>query len=116
MKSFLIQPFHQRVHVTADPQEFQRKYNTYASETERMELKELEDCRGMATHLLKKDKAALFMLYLEPNHDDSTLFHECLHMAHFVMDYVCAPISMESTETQAYLMESIVANVRKKLK
>ena len=116
MKSFLVQPFHQRVYVTAGSQEFQRKYNSYAPETERMELKELEDCRGMAVHLTKKNKPALFMLYLAYDYDDSTLFHECLHLAHFVMEYASAPISLESTETQAYLMEHIAATTRKKLK
>ena len=116
MKSFLVQPFHQRVYVTTDPHKFKNKYNSYAIETDRMELKELADCRGMAVHLTKKNKPALFMLYLADEYEDSTLFHECLHLAHFVMEYASAPISVESTETQAYLMEYIAATTRKKLK
>jgi hypothetical protein len=115
MKSFLIQPFHQRIHLTTIPGEFRRKYNAHAPENGLMELSEFEECRGMAAHLVKKGKPALFMLYLSHDYDEGTLYHESLHLAHFVMDYASAPISMESTETQAYLMEHIAATARNKL-
>lgn len=114
MKSFLVQPFHQRVHVATRPAEFIAKYNRHCTESEKMHLKELHQCRGMAAHL--DEGKPLFILYLPENVSCGTLFHECLHMTHFIMDYASAPISMESTETQAYLMESIAATVRKKLK
>lgn len=116
MKSFLVQPFHQRVYVSQDPAAFSSKVNKYAPADEQMEAKELDDCRGMAVHLCKDGKVALFMLYLRNDYDDTTLFHECLHLAHYMMDYCSAPISMESTELQAYLMEHIAATTRKKLK
>tara|TARA_B110000908_G_scaffold154880_1_gene192594 strand:+ start:333 stop:677 length:345 start_codon:yes stop_codon:yes gene_type:complete len=113
LKSFLVQPFHQRVHVTTASGEFIAKYNRHCTESEKIQIKELDQCRGMAVHL--DEGKPLFMLYLPGDVSCGTLFHECLHMAHFIMDYASAPVSLESTETQAYLMENIAATVRKKI-
>lgn len=114
MKSFLVQPFHQRVHLTTEVGEFIAKYNRYCVESEKMTEKELESCVGMAIHL--DEGKPLFMLYIPLTVSCGTLFHEALHMAHFIMHYASAPVSMESTETQAYLMENIASSIRKKLK
>lgn len=114
MKSFLVQPFHQRVYLTSDVTEFVSKYNKHCVESEKVTPRELASCLGMAVHL-DEDKP-LFMLYLPELVSCGTLFHEALHMAHFIMHYSSAPVSIESTETQAYLMENIVSSIRKKRK
>ena len=114
MKSFLVQPFHQRVHITTTVEECVAKYNKHCGELEKMTLKEMAKCRGMAVHL--DETKPLFMIYVPQDVPHGTLYHECLHMAHFIMHYSSAPISMDSTETQAYMMENIAENVRKKLK
>ena len=87
MKSFLVQPFHQRIHISQNAKAFRSKFNKYAPIDEHMDDKELEDCRGMAVHLTKDGKQALFMLFLRHDYDDSTLSHEELHLAHFIMNY-----------------------------
>lgn len=116
MRSFTVQPFDKKVYLTSDPAEFTRRYNLYAS-TEPMTESELKGCRGMAAHVVRDDKAphALFLLYLPQDYDVSTVFHEALHMAHFLMDYTGMPIDMESTELQAYTMEYIAGQVFKRL-
>lgn len=114
MKSFMVQPFSQRVYVTKDKKQFSSRYNRNIGNGEKMTITELESCAGMAVHLERKEKAALFMMYMR---DDCpyTLFHESLHMAHFIMHYCDAPINLESTETQAYLLEHIAKMTHKKL-
>jgi hypothetical protein len=115
MKSFLSQPFCQRIYLTLDPLAFTRRYNRYAADDEKMLITELEDCVGMAAHLEAKGKSPLFMMYLQSDCDDATLYHESLHLAHYLMDFSGAPISMDSTETQAYLMTHIAAMAKEKL-
>ena len=115
MKSFLVQPFCQRIYVTDDPQAFVRKYNRHAPDDARMTVSELNTCVGMAAHLDSPTNSPVFIIYLRADSDDATLYHEALHMTHYVMDYSGAPLSIESTETQAYLMTYIADITRKKL-
>lgn len=114
MKSFLVQPFHQRVYITTVIGECLAKYNRNCGELEKLTLKEMVGCRGMAMHL--DEVKPLFMIYVTKDVSHGTLYHECLHMAHFIMHYSSAPISLDSTEIQAYMMENIAENIRKKLK
>jgi len=114
LKSFLVQPFHQRVHITTEVGEFVSKYNKCCGDTDKMTIKEMDNCRGMAAHL--DEGKPLFMIFVPQDVPHGTLYHECLHMAHYIMHYSSAPISMDSTETQAYMMENIADNIRKKLK
>jgi hypothetical protein len=115
LKSFKVQPFGQRVYVSREPSRVVSRYNNHAAAEDKCTLEELAGCRGMAIHLEPKGKSkVLFLLYLR-GWDPTTLFHESLHMAHFLMEYCSAPINMESTEMQAYLMEHIADNAAKKL-
>ena len=114
MKSFLVQPFHQRVHLATEVEECVTKYNKHCGQLEKMTVKELQKCRGMAIHL--DESKPLFMIYVPHDVSHGTLFHECLHMTHFIMQFSSAPITLESTEIQAYMMENIAENIRKKLK
>lgn len=122
MKSFKVQPFAQRIYVSQDSHQTVTRYNNHAGCDEKTSLGELSGCRGMAFHLMPKGKSpALFLLYLPDDWsrntfvDISTLFHEALHLTHFVMDYCALPLGLESTEAQAYLMEHIADMVQRKL-
>lgn len=81
-----------------------------------MGLSDMDNIRGMAAHLEEEGKPVLFMLYLTVGCDASTLYHEALHMAHYVMAFSGAPISLDSSEMQAYLMEHIAESAQKKMK
>ena len=129
MKSFLIEPWGQRVYVSSDPKRTMSRYNKHPScaGEDQTSLEELLENRGMAMHFEGKGQnKPLFLFWLAPDQQlpqltakeweaISTVFHEALHMAHYLMDYCGAPINMDSTETQAYLMEHIAEMVRKKL-
>ncbi len=122
MKSFIVQPWNQRVYVSSDPARVIARYNRHSDAEEKMTLDELENCRGMAIHLQPKGKCkTLFLLFLSPSWDPThfadlqTLHHEALHMGHFLMEYCGQPINMDSTETQAYLMEHIAERARRKM-
>lgn len=56
---------------------------------------------GMAS-VLYGSGAPFFTMFL-PNEDVSIVVHECVHMAHMLMDEHAIPVSMENTETMAYL-------------
>ena len=103
----MVQPFGQRVYVTADAKAFVRAYNRISEVA--MELDEADRCDGMAV------RGEKFLIYVRPGADHSTYYHEALHMAHFIMEHCAQDINLESTETQAYLMEHIAESVRKKL-
>lgn len=74
-----------------------------------------------------KGLSAAFTVY---NHDDGThfyvmkcekwddvnLLHESIHVAHEIMNRVGVPISYENTEAEAYLVEHIYIQAKKKLK
>ena len=122
MKSFKVQPFSQRIYVSQNASQTVTRYNNHAGCDEKTSEEELHGCRGIAFHLAPTGKSlALFLLYLPAdwNHsnfaDISTLFHEALHLTHFVMDYCSLPLALESTEAQAYLMEHIADMVQRKL-
>lgn len=116
MKSFTAQPFGFRVHVTSCPKEFTTRHNLYAPPYAHMKPEEAARCAGMADHQVReKSPHALFLMYLPEGFSMSTLFHESLHMAHYIMEYAGSPIDLESTETQAYLMEYIAESALKKL-
>lgn len=116
MKSFTVQPFGQRIHVTADAAEFVRRHNRHAPEAERTTLQEIAGCAGMASHFEVHGDDAVFLLYMREDYDADTLYHESLHLAHFVMHFCNVPISVESTETQAYLMGDIATRAAEKIK
>ena len=114
MKSFMVQPFAQRVSCTKDKKQFASRYNRNVGDGEKLTIAELDTCSGMAVYLDKRDKPPLFMIFLSTD-CTFTLFHESLHMTHFIMSYCDAPINIESTETQAYLLEYIAKQGRLKL-
>ena len=114
MKSFMMQPFDKRVYITQCPVEFANRYSLY--DTEVMLPEELNACQGMAGHVVRnKAPNALFIIYLAQGTPPSVLWHESLHMTHFLMDYCGMPIDMESTELQAYTMECIAMMAAKRL-
>lgn len=116
MKSFRVPPFNVRVYVTSEPEEFVKRHNLYASSDDAMDEGELTGCLGMAAHQVRaKAPHALFLLYLPPDCTAGTLFHEALHLTHFLMEYHGMPIDMESTELQAYTMEYVAAQAARKL-
>jgi hypothetical protein len=116
MKSFLIQPFGARIGITSKPSEFAAWWNKYAVAKDKMDLKFLDKCRGMAATIDDRPVAPLFVLYMPVGYELTTAFHEALHMAHFLMDYFDSPINLESTDLQAYLMEHIVEKILEKVK
>ena len=122
MKSFKVEPWGQRVYVSSDSKKVMARYNNHAACVEKETAEDFLDCRGCAYYLPAKGRnKVLFMYYVSPSwsplvwDDLSTLFHEALHMAHYLMEYCGAPINLDSTETQAYLMEHIALMARKKL-
>lgn len=116
MKSFIVQPFAQKIGVTSDPKAFIEWWNKYNANVDKMDLKELGRCQGMAAALDDRPKLPQYVIYMPVDFTVTAVFHEALHMAHFVMERCMAPINAESTETQAYLMEHIAEKVMEKLK
>lgn len=115
MKSFTVQPFGVQVGLTSDPAEFVRWYNKYEPPANRMDIEEMTGVRGMAAHSEDRPKDPKFVLFVAPDHDTATLYHEALHIVHYVMEFHGMPINLESSDTQAHLMEYIVAMAEKKL-
>ena len=116
MKSFVVQPFAQKIGVTSDPKEFLAWWNKYNENADKMDFKQLARCQGMAAALDERPKLPQYVIYLPVDYTITTVFHEALHMAHFIMERCMAPINAESTETQAYLMEHIAEKAVEKLK
>ena len=112
MKSFVVPPWGQRVHVTDNLARFVSRYNRHATDNFTQ-----SDYGGAVGLAVKVDtaKGPLFMLYLSRGCCAGTLHHEALHMAHFIMEYAGAGISIETTETQAYTMEYIAQQAGTKL-
>lgn len=49
-------------------------------------------------------------------HDLGVLVHECVHMAHCIMDCVQVPIGIKNTEAEAYLVGYLFDEARKYIK
>lgn len=116
MKSFIVLPFRVRMGVTSSAKEFVNWWNKYCAAKDKLDQSYIERCAGMAGVLDDRPQSPLFVMYLAPEYSESILFHESLHMAHFIMDYSESPINLDSTEVQAHLMEHIAAKVTEKLK
>lgn len=116
MKSFLVQPFGQRVYVTADGGEFLARYNREKRKHKKaMKPTELDGTNGMAVSIKTQHGIRYFALYIKDPKTLSTIFHESLHMTHFLMKHAGMPICPSSTELQAYTMEAIAEQTWKKL-
>lgn len=122
MKSFKVQPFDQRVGVTTDWKEFLKHDQDYAltlhekkivdEEHVPVEEKDLVHCLGMTGYWQYLPRGEIkFLIFVKNPKDTSCIFHEALHAAHYVMEHCGQPIDLDSTETQAYLMEFIAAEV-----
>lgn len=60
-----------------------------------------DEIGGMA-HVASHNGLCKFLLFL-PFHDQGALVHECTHMVHMLCDVHGIPISMDNTETIAYM-------------
>lgn len=98
--------------MTSDAKEYVSWFNKFTPDREKIDAKEMDKCGGMAAYLDDRETHPFFAIYMAPGWETTTLFHEALHMAHFIMEHCSAPINLESTETQAYLMEHIVEKVQ----
>jgi len=122
MKTFIAQPFEQKVGVTTKWQEFLKHDQDYAlvlhkkklidDDHQPVEEKDLVHCLGMTGYWKYRPREEIkFLIYIKNKRDISLIFHESLHAAHYIMEHCGQPIDFESTEIQAYLMESIAGNV-----
>jgi len=126
VKTFVVQPFDQKVGVTTNWEEFLKHDQDYAlvlhkkklidDEHDPVEEKDLVHCLGMTGYWKYQPRDEIkFLIYIKNKKDTSLIFHESLHAAHYVMEHCAQPIDMDSTEVQAYLMEFIASNVMRLL-
>lgn len=71
--------------------------------------------KGLSINRINKGKHRFIMLLnRKPTH--STIAHECLHLAHYILDEVYAKPDFHNDEPLAYLLSYIIDEVYKYLK
>ena len=70
---------------------------------------------GAVVHMGDESGNSFNVMYLGMDLDDSTVYHECLHLTHFMLDRVGVPINMENTELLCYTQEHVVRLVMKEI-
>ena len=69
---------------------------------------------GTALQFVKDDEAP-FLVMASKGWSFSTLAHESVHIAHFILDNAGVPINMENTEIVAYLTQHLFVSVADRL-
>ena len=76
----------------------------------------LEGSYGMVMPLKDENGVEFTFVYLEDEADNFTIWHEALHIVHFMLDARGIPLTVENTEVQAYLQETVVKVLQKEIK
>lgn len=75
--------------------------------------KERDGADGLATYyendITGKRK---FAIMIPAEWDEDTVWHECLHMCWFILDYAGVIINGDNHEIQCYLQQSLVQQIR----
>ena len=68
------------------------------------------DCRpshGAFYKAENDDGVSWFAMYVSPDADNSTVVHEAVHAADWIMDDIGIPTTAKNTEVRAYLVQSV---------
>lgn len=69
---------------------------------------------GWCTH--EETGQAMFWLVFPEEPDVATLAHECCHIVDYLFDYTGIPISVDNTETRAYMVGWLCEKVLERMK
>ena len=108
MKHIVIEPFGTVVHVCLSKKDLKKNFGK--------DLDHWVDAEGYAAELTSDSGNKLLLIYLPNGYNEEVLWHECLHMTHFIMKYhgIDVDESVSSSETQCYLQAHIVDQVKRK--
>jgi hypothetical protein len=70
---------------------------------------------GAVVPMADQNGVVFHMMYLGPELEESTLFHEALHVTHFMLEAVGVPLGIENTELICYTQEYVVREVSKEV-
>jgi hypothetical protein len=76
---------------------------------------QVEGAEGFCAIGMRGGRAVLCIAIPDCQNRHTLLVHETAHAAHFILEHVCIPMTIENTEAMAYLQDSIFMRCAKEL-
>lgn len=110
MKYIVIEPFQYVMYLTLGEEDFTKT----VSKKNLGHFPVAGSC-GLVMPLEDINGVAFCLVYLEDEADEGTLWHEALHVVHFMLEARGVPLTVANTEVQTYLQEYVVKLFKKEI-
>jgi hypothetical protein len=105
-KTIMVDVFDIYVSVLLSQKQFEAFIEMNDIYDTRMGNLQWEAINGCYAYLLDGNAQAYYILVLR-THDIYTIIHECVHLVHSIVDHLGIPLTIQNTETIAYMTTSL---------